>query len=98
MAYFNREELKTALIYWYEHLEVNNQEQNEAAWCAINAIKYCIEHDSDYPDEDEKCKTCKYYLSAFECYPCVNCCRNFKLVDEIREQKNDRWKDGTSNG
>ena len=43
------------------------------------------------------CKTCKYYSYAFDKYPfgypCTNCQRNFKLVDEIREQKNDLWKE-----
>lgn len=48
MLTFNREELEKALTYWYEHLEVGNEEQNRAAWCAINTIKYCIEHDSGY--------------------------------------------------
>lgn len=32
MAYFNREELKKALNYWYSHLEVNNQEQKNDRW------------------------------------------------------------------
>ena len=45
---------------------------------------------------DEKCKTCKYYFYAFEGFPCIHCQRNFELVDEIREQKNDLWKDGAS--
>ena len=45
---FNREELEKARDYWYNHLEVGNEEQNEAAWAAINAIKYCIEHSSGY--------------------------------------------------
>ena len=99
MAYFNREELKTALKYWYEHLEVNNQEQNEAAWCAINAIRYCIAYDSEYSDDYKSCKGCKYYsYGCLNGYPCINCQRNFTLVDEIREQKNDLWKDGASNG
>lgn len=98
MAFFNRKELEKALKYWYDHQKVNDQEQNEAVWCAINAIKYCIEHDSDYPDEDKKCKTCKYYLYGFESYPCAHCQRNFLLVNEIREQQNDFWKDGTPHG
>ena len=50
---FNRKELKEALDYWYEHFEVNNEEQNRAVWCAINTINYCIEHDSGY-QEGEK--------------------------------------------
>lgn len=50
---FNRKELKEALDYWYEHFEVNNEEQNRAAWCAINTIKYCIEHDSGYQEGEE---------------------------------------------
>lgn len=45
---FNRKELEKARDYWYNHLEVGNEEQNEAAWAAINAIKYCIEHSSGY--------------------------------------------------
>ena len=45
---FNREELEKARDYWYNHLEVGNEKQNEAAWAAINAIKYCIEHSSGY--------------------------------------------------
>jgi hypothetical protein len=45
---FNRKELEKARDYWYSHLEVGNEEQNEAAWAAINAIKYCIEHSSGY--------------------------------------------------
>lgn len=45
---FNRKELEKARDYWYSHLEAHNEEQNEAAWAAINAIKYCIEHDSGY--------------------------------------------------
>lgn len=45
---FNREELEKARDYWYSHLEVGNEEQNEAAWAAINAINYCIEHSSGY--------------------------------------------------
>ena len=49
----------------------------------------------DLNEDKTSCKGCKYYLWAFEGFPCVNCCRNFKLVDEIREQQNDRWKDGT---
>ena len=44
--------------------------------------------------EEYLCKTCKYRFNAFDGHPCVNCRRNFKLVDEIREQKNDLWKDG----
>lgn len=48
MPTFNREELEKALDYWYEHLEVGNEEQNRVVWCAINTIKYCIEHDSGY--------------------------------------------------
>ena len=47
---FNREELEQALNYWHEHLEVGNEEQNKVVWCAINAIKYCIEHSSDYQE------------------------------------------------
>ena len=43
---FNRDELKKALDYWYTHLEAHNNEQNNAAWAAINAIKYCITYDS----------------------------------------------------
>lgn len=42
--------------------------------------------------EEHSCKTCRYRLFAFEGHPCANCRRNFKLVDEIREQKNDLWK------
>lgn len=45
---FNREELEKARDYWYNHLEVGNEEQNEAAWAAINAIRYCIDHSSCY--------------------------------------------------
>lgn len=48
---FNRKELEKARDYWYSHLEVGNEEQNEAAWAAINAIKYCIEHSSSYQEE-----------------------------------------------
>ena len=48
--HFNRGELEKALNYWYEHLERNNEEQNEAAWCAINAIRYCIENSSAYQE------------------------------------------------
>lgn len=48
--HFNRGELEKALNYWYEHLERHNEEQNEAAWCAINAIKYCIENSSAYQE------------------------------------------------
>jgi hypothetical protein len=52
---------------------------------------------SDYPDEYKSCKGCKYYsYGCFNGHPCINCQRNFKLVDEIREQKNDLWKDGAS--
>ena len=47
---FNRGELEKALNYWYEHLEWHNEEQNEAAWCAINAIRYCIENSSAYQE------------------------------------------------
>lgn len=47
---FNRKELEKARDYWYSHLEAHNEEQNEAAWAAINAIKYCIEHDSGYQE------------------------------------------------
>lgn len=47
---FNRGELEKALNYWYEHLERHNEEQNEAAWCAINAIRYCIENSSAYQE------------------------------------------------
>ena len=47
---FNRAELEKALDYWYNNQEVGNEEQNEMAWCAINAIKYCIEHSSDYQE------------------------------------------------
>ena len=50
---FNRKELKEALDYWYEHFEVNNEEQNRAVWCAINTINYCIEHDSGYQEGEE---------------------------------------------
>lgn len=50
--------------------------------------------DSDYSDDRKTCQTCKYYSYAFEGFPCVNCLRNFKLIDQIREQQNDRWKDG----
>ena len=45
---FNREELEKARLYWYNHLEVHNEEQNKAAWAAINAINYCLEHSSGY--------------------------------------------------
>ena len=49
MPTFNREELEQALAYWYEHIEADNEEQRDGAvWCAINTIKYCIEHDSGY--------------------------------------------------
>ena len=48
--HFNRDELENALNYWYEHLERHNEEQNEAAWCAINAIRYCIENSSAYQE------------------------------------------------
>jgi len=48
--HFNRGELEKALNYWYEHLECHNEEQNEAAWCAINAIRYCIENSSAYQE------------------------------------------------
>ena len=48
---FNRKELEKARDYWYSHLEVGNEEQNEAAWAAINAIKYCIEHSSGYQEQ-----------------------------------------------
>jgi hypothetical protein len=51
---FNRKELEKARDYWYNHLEVGNEEQNEAAWAAINAIKYCIEHSSGYQRGNEK--------------------------------------------
>ena len=47
---FNRGELEKALNYWYEHFEHNNKEQNEAAWCAINTIRYCIENSSAYQE------------------------------------------------
>lgn len=47
---FNRAELEKALDYWYNNQEVGNEEQNEMVWCAINAIKYCIEHSSDYQE------------------------------------------------
>lgn len=57
--------------------------------------EYCDDFESD---EDKKCKTCRYYLYAFEGFPCIHCKRNFTLADEIREQQNDRWKDGTPNG
>ena len=50
---FNRKELKEALDYWYEHFEVNNEEQIRAVWCAINTINYCIEHDSGYQEGEE---------------------------------------------
>lgn len=53
------------------------------------------------PNVDEKCKTCdkcKYYLYRSNEYPCSRCRRNNVLVDEIRGQQNDRWKDGTTNG
>lgn len=45
---FNRSELEKALDYWYAHLKKRDEEQNKAAWCAINAIKYCIENSSAY--------------------------------------------------
>ena len=45
---FNRGELEKALEYWYAHLKKGDEEQNVAAWCAINAIKYCIENSSAY--------------------------------------------------
>ena len=48
--HFNRGELEKALNYWYEHLERHSEEQNEAAWCAINAIRYCIENSSAYQE------------------------------------------------
>jgi hypothetical protein len=47
---FNRKTLEKALDYWYDHQEVGNREQNAAVLCAINAIKYCIEHDSGYQE------------------------------------------------
>ena len=47
---FNRKTLEKALDYWYSHLEAHNEEQNEAAWAAINAIKFCMEHDSGYQE------------------------------------------------
>ena len=47
-------------------------------------------------NEYKSCKGCKYYsYGCFNGHPCINCQRNSKLVDEIREQKNDLWKDGT---
>lgn len=48
MPIFNREVLEQTLKYWYDHLEEGNEEQNGAVWCAINTIKYCIEHSSGY--------------------------------------------------
>ena len=60
--------------------------------------QYIKEYCYNFEYDDKKCKTCKYYLYAFEGHPCVNCRRNFKLVDEIREQKNDLWKENTFNG
>ena len=47
---------------------------------------------------EKTCKGCKYYLLHSNEYPCSNCKRNGVLVNEIREQQNDRWKDGTPNG
>ena len=47
---FNRGELEKVLDYWYSHLEVGNDEQNEMVWCAINTIKYCIESSSAYQE------------------------------------------------
>lgn len=48
MPIFNREVLEQTLKYWYDHLEEGNEEQNGAVWCAINTIRYCIEHSSGY--------------------------------------------------
>ena len=75
-------------IEWLKGLKANEilTATKEALDMAIQAL------------EQNSCKTCRYYSYAFDGYPCVNCCRNFKLVDEIREQKNDLWKDGASNG
>lgn len=40
---FNRDELISARDYWYNHMECGNEEQNKAAWAAINAINYCLD-------------------------------------------------------
>lgn len=54
--------------------------------------EYCDDFESD---EYKSCKGCKYYsYGCLDGYPCIHCQRNSKLVDEIREQKNDLWKDG----
>lgn len=57
-----------------------------------------VEQKQSVDDKSKTCDNCKYYLFRSTEYPCARCRRNNALVDEIREQQNDRWKDGTTNG
>ena len=46
---FNRGELERAIGYWYARLEnVKNNNEERSIWCAINAIRYCIDNCSKY--------------------------------------------------
>lgn len=57
-----------------------------------------VEQKQTVDDKSKTCDKCKYYLYRSNEYPCSRCRRNNVLVDEIKEQQNDRWKDGTPNG
>lgn len=73
----------------------------EQAIDKLHETGWLPEHDkqmTERPHEFKTCDKCKYYLYRSNEYPCSRCIRNNVLVDEIREQQNDRWKDGTSNG
>lgn len=68
--------------------------------CTSDIFDICLTEVSNAPtiDVDKTCKTCKYYLLRSIEYPCARCRRNNALIDEIREQQEDRWKGGTTNG
>lgn len=75
-----------------------NTFHNTALESISNGVVLSDEHDNNYPDKSKTCDKCKYYLYRSNEYPCSRCSRNNVLVNEIREQQNDRWKDGTPNG
>lgn len=74
----------------FNNFDRTTPKEREALDLAIKALE-------ERSHIDKTCKTCKYYSYRGNEYPCSRCRQNDVLVDEIREQQNDRWKDGTPN-
>jgi hypothetical protein len=99
MRSIDADELKENLKKWFPKFTLDGIEAktlfNQILHDIDNAPTINVVEQNEYTS----CKGCKYYsYGCLNGYPCINCRRNFKLVDEIREQKNDLWKDGTPNG